>query len=189
MNVQVISLNREQARERFLEYRAALRRDHTKADEALMRGFRALAKGKAVLDLLGVMKTAGLDTRGRPRLAIVRADAEQVYCNVFASGAACFSMDRWPRDNHTRRNVSFRDGTFDVGHIKIVGSVSARAVAPPIPPRFRPMVLANYHVLWEAEWETVPRDPILLRRLHSMLFAVLAQWDLTDLERAVLKGQ
>ena len=44
-------------------------------------------------------------------------------------------------------------------------------------------------ILWEAEWETVPRDPLLLRHLAGGLYAVMASWDLTPLERAVLKGR
>jgi hypothetical protein len=58
---------------------------------------------------------------------------------------------------------------------------------PPIPPRFRPGQPDRYHILWEAEWAKVPpRDPALLRALGDGLYVVLAVWDLTELERAVL---
>ena len=48
--------------------------------------------------------------------------------------------------------------------------------------------LANYHVLWEAEWTpSPPRDPFLLRRIGKAdLWLVVAQWDLTEVERAAL---
>jgi hypothetical protein len=41
-------------------------------------------------------------------------------------------------------------------------------------------------ILWEAEWQHVPSDPLLLRHITGPLYAVLASWDLTELERAVL---
>jgi len=48
--------------------------------------------------------------------------------------------------------------------------------------------LEGFHTLWEVETWTLepPRDPVLLRRLGGDLYVVLAVWDLTDLERAVL---
>lgn len=45
-------------------------------------------------------------------------------------------------------------------------------------------------ILWEAEWQAVPpKDPALLRHLGGDLYAVVAVWDLTELERAVLGGR
>ena len=66
-------------------------------------------------------------------------------------------------------------------------------MVPLIPPRFRPSNndLHRYHILWDVQgaWEAEPpKDPFLLSRIHGDLFAVLAVWDLTELERAVLKG-
>lgn len=68
------------------------------------------------------------------------------------------------------------------------------AIVPTIPPRLRPPHnLSGYHILWEAEWgqEDVlpPGDPALLRHLGGDLYAVLAVWDLTPLERSVLAGR
>lgn len=40
------------------------------------------------------------------------------------------------------------------------------------------------------EWAPVPpTDPFLLRHLGGTLYVVLAQWDLTPLEKAVLAGR
>lgn len=66
-----------------------------------------------------------------------------------------------------------------------------RAIVPLIPPGLRPVGdLKNYHVVFEADWAKVappaPRDPALLKHIGGDLYAVLAVWDLTDLERAVL---
>jgi len=57
-----------------------------------------------------------------------------------------------------------------------------------MPPQFRPPAaeLKNYHVLWEADWTAIPRDPMLLRRIGKDAWVVLAAWDLTDIEMNVL---
>jgi hypothetical protein len=63
------------------------------------------------------------------------------------------------------------------------------AQLPLIPAHLRPQRgLANYHILWEAEWEPLPpRDPYLLRRIGKAdLWLVVAHWDLTEVERAAL---
>ena len=86
----------------------------------------------------------------------------------------------------SRQRVSFPNGTFprEVEN----GYRTSKAVVPSIPPRLRPKIAySNLHILWEAEWETVPTDPMLLRHLDGALYVVLAVWDLTDLEKAVLK--
>ena len=59
---------------------------------------------------------------------------------------------------------------------------------PLIPVHLRPKRgLANYHILWEAEWtRTYPADPYLLRRFSGDAWLVVAAWDLTDVERAVM---
>ena len=68
-----------------------------------------------------------------------------------------------------------------------------RSMVPNVPPKFRPArstTLATYHVLWEVdEWKKTPRppgDPALLKHLRGDLWIVLATWDLTPLEQAVL---
>ena len=52
-----------------------------------------------------------------------------------------------------------------------------------------------WHILWEVtEWSSTPQsgpapyDPLLLKHLGGQLYAVLAEWDLTPLERAVMQG-
>ncbi|WP_339684167.1 hypothetical protein [Gimesia maris] len=47
--------------------------------------------------------------------------------------------------------------------------------------------LSNYYILWKAEWETIPVDHMLLNHLGKSLNVVLAQWDLTPLEQAILR--
>lgn len=66
-----------------------------------------------------------------------------------------------------------------------------RAMVPLIPPALRPASdFKNFFILWEAEWQpdVAPKDPALLKHVGGDLYAVLAVWDLTELERAVLGG-
>lgn len=47
-----------------------------------------------------------------------------------------------------------------------------------------------FFVLWEVQrWESVPPvDPLLLRRLTNNLFSVLAEWNLSPVEQAIIRG-
>jgi hypothetical protein len=51
-------------------------------------------------------------------------------------------------------------------------------------------MLRHYVTLFEVDqWEPVPpTDPALLKHIAGDLYAVLAVWDLTELERAVIAG-
>jgi hypothetical protein len=50
--------------------------------------------------------------------------------------------------------------------------------------------LSKHFVLWEVEnWDAAPPiDPILLRPIGGNLYAVVAQWDLTEVERMIIAG-
>lgn len=71
--------------------------------------------------------------------------------------------------------------------------MNGRTVVPTIPPDVRPRRnrLHGFHVLWEVEqWDpTPPVDPALLRHIRGELWSVVATWDLTPLERAVLAAR
>src|SRR5437868_3850293 len=73
MNVATITMPKEQAIQAYREYREAVRSNPNPEDRAVMMGYKALAKGNAVIDLCDVMGAAGLDELGRPKLAVARA--------------------------------------------------------------------------------------------------------------------
>lgn len=185
MNVTTITLPLAKAAEKFKEYRNAVRHSHQKEDAELMRGFRVLKNGGKLIDVHDAMKFAGLNEKKQPKLAICRADAQQCWWFGHSNGSAEFAMDQhhgWRRVSRDRY-VRFPAGTFPADTIDRL-----KAVVPSIPPRLRPKVAySKLHILWEAEWETIPTDPMLLRHLSGALYVVLAVWDLSELERAVLK--
>jgi hypothetical protein len=165
-----------------------------------------LKHGKKIIDIHESFRKAGLNREGDPRLAICRADAKQCNCLKIEDGSAIFSMerlDRWQRQpRKTYAEVKLPSGTFQWQPIDPTRPLNTYNIknqmiqcpAPIIPAkilveevRYR---LKNYHVLWEVEeWKPVPpQDPILLKRLTSNLFGVLATWELTALEKAIIRG-
>lgn len=73
-------------------------------------------------------------------------------------------------------------------------SAEAYTIVPNIPATLKPSHgLDGYHILfevesWHVETPRPPRDPALLKHVGGDLYAVLAVWDLTPLERAVIAG-
>lgn len=193
--IPTIEIPVDKAKEAFLAYREQVKKRHSKEDWEIMQGYRALSRGMPVISLTEVFERIGRNTRGFPKLAICRADAQKVYVDVRQTWFPPhhflrFIMDeRWVSDRATRRYIQLPVAQ----HVQLPRGTWS-AMVPLIPPPLRPKhALSNYHVLWEADWKNesppAPRDPYLLKRLSPNLFAVIASWDLTPLERAVLAGR
>ena len=212
MDVQEISLSREQAQTEYEQYRQALK---TKKDAFLheMRvAYGYMRHGKAVLDVWQAFGDQGVDDRGDPKLAISPADVPEIVFRKFRSDDTRWTGVFCPSDHRHRDHLETRLKHGDVFIPKGVCTPkynttateswlrtealrpSIRAKVPIVPARFMPNhSLANYHILWEVEsWTELtrpPRDPLLLKRVSPNVFVVLAGWDLTPLERAVLRGR
>jgi hypothetical protein len=157
------------------------------------------------------MKLAGLNQDGDPKLAIVRADSKKVQFrkkwnwlnyrdNTKTSEGGVFYRfrnegNRW---DSLREDVSISKEFFPKWQTDARGSVvheKVETITPIIPAKImnplRSHKLKNYHILWEVEeWKPVPpKDPMLLKRITPNMFLVLATWDLTPLERAVIRGR
>ena len=188
MDIQPITMDKKLAREHFERYRALVRKRSQKEDVALMRGFKALSQGRQIIDIVTVMKAAGVDELFRPNLAIIRADAKECFFinYIRPDEGARFTPVRSPAPNATRRCFTLPSDALPKG----AETVRAKAMVPIVPAQYRPHdAISNYHILWEAEWQAEPpRDPVLLKRIAKYTFVVLAQWDLTELERSVLRG-
>lgn len=196
MNVPTITMPKEEALRAYRVYRQACRGNPTEQDTAVMLGLKAFSKGHAILDLCDVIRAAGLDELRRPRLAIARAS--WAFCYLYVLGTReGVRFQREPGWLVGRRRIGRRPS---LGYVELPPSAfpqlpndptasnfTLRAAVPYVPPSIRPAALADYFILWEAVWEPrPPADPLLLRHLHGFLYAVLAVWDLTDLERAVM---
>jgi len=194
MNLHTIEVPREEAVRRFREYRDTVRRGRDEVDRALAAGYEALSKGWTLLRLQDTLAAGGIDELRRPRLAICRATA--AWCRWFGdSGTSVYAADleripaRWPTRMVSDRYVV----TQALENAAGAQTGRWRALVPLVPPAARPADgLERYHVLWEAEWverqPVAPGDPALVRHLGGDLWILLATWDLTELERAVLEG-
>lgn len=198
MNITTIEMPIAEAKQAYAKYRTAVRKKYgslaaaREADAALVRAYRALAKGQQVLDVVAVMRELGLNSDGLPVVAIARADVKWCACRVLNNGSAVFREEDSGHWNDwsarkTQGDVGIPRGTFTG-----IGTYSkeGRSMVPEVPIHLHPEHgLGGYHILWEATWEPMPPgDPLLLKRLSGDLFAVLAQWDLTPIEQAILRG-
>jgi hypothetical protein len=170
--------------EKAVKEYARWRPGRTVQDQIIARAFRVIARGGKVLDLHQSMRVAGVDSAGRPKLAICRADAATV---------RCFRAKNWWRVSF-RADKGYKNNEIDVPTGFFNGwlseEVDARAKVPIIPPDIRgKRDLSRYCVLFEAKWEGVTTDPILLEPIGAALYRVIATWDLTAVEQAVLRGR
>ena len=195
MDLAVLEVDRAAAREAFLDYRKAFREEHAAIDGELMRGYKAIAGGRQLIRLSTTIAAGGADAEGRPRLAIARADEPRVTFSRTNQGSVTFTpSDGWSsRVRSADRVLRLGDGTLPTRpNDGWIPDGRWWATMPLIPPKFRPPFnIENYHVLWEAVWTRgtvrAPHDPALLKRIGGDLFAVLAVWDLSPLEQAVLE--
>lgn len=182
MNVQSLNVTASAAEQALTEYKSH-RNVYDARDWEIERLYRQIAKGKKIISVNDAIRAGGVDDRGRPRLAIMRADQQAVRCNAHGSGSVLFT-------NETSSRA--REWHFDIPwpNRPACREYTLRALLPRIPPRHRPPAsnLHKYHVLWEADWTSVPRDPYLLKRIGQDAWIVLAAWDLTDVEVSVLRA-
>lgn len=184
MQVEKIELDRGKARELWRAYKTHQHYEEP-IDEEIRRAYQLIAQGRLVIRAAESIRAAGMGPDGRPKLAIVRADAKECFLRTTRERLTFSMTDSWSRrenEHHSRRvTVPWPALPATAPH--------GRAIPPLIPIHLRPKRgLANYHILWEAEWQPVPpRDPYLLRKIgRGDMWLVVAAWDLTEVERAAL---
>lgn len=199
-----ISMDRMAAREKVAEYLKSVRTRHTAEDQAILRGYKALAKGHTVIDLVKCIRLGGVFDTGLPKLAVATSSHEFVYINRDSQGSAVFNPKRaWDMTPRMRKDRFFLPvGTLPEAKWQDIPygprrehpwNGNFRAMVPHVPPALRPAhSLDGYATLFEVDqWALDPKapvDPALLKHIGGDLYAVVATWDLTDLERAVLDG-
>lgn len=185
MQTHTIAFDVDEARALWRKYREH-QHYSTPIDEEIAKIYQFIAQGRTVIRALASVVAAGLYINGPynalPKLAIARADAETVDWRP-SWNIGVFKTGDGRRNAAPSHRISFRwPGIRN-------NSACGTAKLPTVPLHLRPKRgLANYHILWEAEWQRVPPgDPLLLRRIgQSDAWLVVAAWDLTEIERAVL---
>lgn len=182
MKVETLKMDPEVARELWRKYQThrAYQAPH---DAEIAAIYKHIAQGKTVIRAFESIRAAGLNEQGLPRLAIARADQPRCLLRTHDNNSFVFEPTRWARRNKST-NITLEWPSHGI-------KKDGEAVVPIIPVHLRPKRgLANYHILWEAEWtRRYPVDPYLLRRFGGDAWLVVAAWDLTDVERAVMSSR
>ena len=183
-----IQIPKKEAAQKYKKCLEVLKREKDRRIEALKRGYWHAAQGRKLLDVPDAIRQIGLNDKEQPKLAIARADWEKVFLHSTPNGTGIYTQ--W-------RNTPTGGTYTEVRVPKLLRKnnpwywKALSAPVPLIPPEVKLNLkggLHNYWVLWEVEnWEEVPVDPVLLKRITGRLFAVIDTWNLTELERAVLR--
>lgn len=219
MQVPELELSKEQAKEELRALKKAIKKEYLDKRNAMVRDmlkvYGHFKHGGKIIDIYEAFKKAGLKKKSAlPRIAIVVATAKMCYLYKRPRGAGIFSDHRktrsWDiRAVKTRGDIEFPSNTFKWRFVegRTEGSSmyayaephNVKTVAPIIPAKIlaSPQVrakLSNYHIIFEVEtWEKArlrpPRDPILVKMLTPNLAGILGTWDLTPLERAIIRGR
>lgn len=213
MDVTQIVMPKEEAKSRFEAYRkklAKIRIGKANAQvaaeyKAAMTGYKALADGTPLIDLEDVFQACPVDEKGRPRMAIARADRTQVQMfwrgseqQVTFDAALNFRLSQPTLRVSVRMNRDNPTPIMAHNNWRGRSNLEGYALVPMVPATVRPKVgqLHDWFILWEVEAWADRRigaspdiDPYLLKHLGGSLYAVIAEWDLTDLERSIMKGR
>jgi hypothetical protein len=194
MNIPTITMSKADANSKLIAYRAQLRKRTDAEYAAASEGYKALAKGTPLINISDVFAAAGLGADLRPKLAIARADRRQVRVSISSSELVfhAFNTNSWRSQGS---ETLFRHITYQ--HPDYLKTSTGFALIPMIPADVRPRDALNQcYVLWEVEhWADRPirstpdRDPYLLKHISGDLYAIIAAWDLTELERAIMQGR
>lgn len=194
-----IGIEKETAKAAWIEYKNALKNtkgNYIKEYGQLRQLYWHISQGKKVINILDCFSKAGYNEKGEPKLAIASVSNfkknKEVTLGRNIRGYLCFRTNVW------RETVSIPEGTMPVMSEEQKKGASSwgslpelKARIPIIPPKYLPTArnLKSYYILWEVDnWQTVPKDPILLKKISETNFVVLAAWDLTPIERMIMKG-
>lgn len=194
MNVQTITMSKHEARARQRSYRDGLRRRVSEEWQQAEKAYRELANGRPLLSMQKVLELAPVDEKQRLRVAIARADQQQVRATFGQLRRTVVQYDAhfnsWGPSSGTLTLA------FDTPRVWEQWR-EGYALVPMVPPEVkRHHDLSKHFVLWEVEeWSDrrlsarPDRDPLLLRRISADLFAVVAEWELTPVEQAIMASR
>lgn len=194
MNIEEFAMIKKDAKPLWKEYTAACKKNpKDKFLKDMKAVYNQLKCGRKVIDIYKVFERATINHKFEPKLAIALATNKTVYLRYYKTGRASFRPDRWGR---SKEILILPEGIFpkipDSNFQQYENHKEFEAPVPAIPASIRPKGnLDEYYVLWEVEeWKPIPpKDPYLLRRLTNNMFVVVAAWNLTELERSVMRGR
>ena len=203
MNAPTIKIDEEKAKEIYKDYLEIVKTRKEKYLKQLKQIYYHLSKGHQVLDIYEVFKESGVNKDGEPKLAICRADYRDCFFSKLPLGSGFFAKYHSTYRTSNKGAVILPSNTFPEWKTipepnefnkdrEVIERQSLKTKVPICPAHLLPKgKLDNYYILWEvSEWNEVPvvKDPFLLKRVNSNAFIVLAEWDLTSVEQAVIRG-
>lgn len=196
MTLDTLVVPKKQATAKLDAYRRELKRRRKPIDDEISRlaaAYEIAAKGIPVLQLSQAIAAGGAFENGLPRIAIARSDKERVTCerSAWRDGVRF----EWRRFRHIYRNDT-ESLEVRVPWDRPARTLTGTTIVPVVPPdalheaKVGRTTLRRYLTLFEVEeWTPVPpTDPALLEHIAGDLYAVLAVWDLSEIERAVIAG-
>lgn len=196
MNIYPYTEEREAAKAKWREYSKAARESNDKVYSDLAKTYNQLKCGRKVIDIQKVISAGGIHENFHPKLAICKVTTKDVFCFYNDSGRVRFVNRPNSYALTKKEDIEIHNCLPAIPRTLFKETwqhdISLKAPRPLIPPSLLPKKLTDdYYVLWEVDkWENIPPvDPYLLRRITPNMFVVVAGWDLTPLERAVMKGR
>lgn len=181
MDVSTIAIPKEIALEKLDEYSHIQSDKRLKEDTELRRIYKWAAE-HPLIDVAQALRETGLRENGHPKLALAKANWPIVFYSEYSR--AYSSSSRYFTKTYA---IKLPSGTYRHTNSHWINLSSP---VPHIPPHLRPDDdLSKYHILFEVEkWNEYPRDPFLLKQISGWIFAIIAEWDLTELEQKLLSG-
>lgn len=181
MDVSTIVIPKEIALEKLNEYSRIQTDKRLKEDTELRRIYKWAAE-HTLIDVAQALKETGLRENGHPKLALAKADWNTVFYSEY--NRAYSSSNRYFTKTYA---IKLPIGTY---HHPNSFWLNLSSPVPHIPPHLRPDDnLSRYHVLFEVEkWNEYSTDPFLLKQISGWIFAIIGEWDLTELEQKLLSG-
>jgi len=211
MQVEQLTVPLDKVKEEYRAFKELVQSRKNDYLKELHKIYGHMRHGKKVIDIVSAIKKGSVNEHGEPRLAICKAHSSQVVFEKDTKGAGAFfhtfkqNPFGYGEEIVTAQNpiVKLPEATFPfwVDHEGKVatysGAIKDRRLCAPVPiipaSILAPLKgkLSSFCILWEVErWKPMPpRDPILLKKITNQFYVVLATWDLTELERAVIRGR
>lgn len=195
MELETIHVNADEAHDKWKQYVKAYKKHPSQMNRDLAAIYREAKYGHKIIDIGVVMKKAGVRTTNEiglpwsvPNFAITHADSKKVHCTYNINGSVRYDNEHYNK----AYSIYLPQGldTYTWSDDKTWRSKNLTTAVPKIPPGVWGGKITNKHyILWHVDkWAMEPSaDPFLLKRITKTLFTLLAQWDLTALELAVMK--
>jgi hypothetical protein len=205
MDIPTIEVKKEDAEREYKEYSELVKQREEEHLEILKKCNWHLKEGRKLLNIFDVIKQGGVDILNKePKLGIGRADWTNLIFSKYRFKTGIFADEKcsgtWSKKEFIQLPPNYFDeewaqrdkehSWFDPIRQYIKTSI------PIIPAILTPNAeLSNYYILFEIfSWDEmidrrrVGNDPILLKRLSENMFVILASWEVSPLEQAVLEG-